>query len=188
MNRNLVNLNTHSYYTFLSSSLSLEAIINFSLENNLSYASLVDVNVMYGAYDFYLLCLKNNLKPIIGLQFNYKNSDFVMIAKNYQGYKTLCQLSSAIMTDNFFDIKQYLNENIFLICLTNNFELDFVNFYYLSPNDKNIRTIACHNAICYDESDFDLIKILDAIAKEKQISISSLNNNNIQFNKLLKPN
>lgn len=187
MNHNLVNLNTHSYYTFLSSSLSLEAIINFSLNNNLSYASLVDVNVMYGAYDFYLLCLKNNLKPILGLQFNYQNCDLVMIAKNYDGYKILCKISSLIMTNKDFDLDTYLSNNIFLISLNDDFEIDFDNFYYLSNNDKNIRTIACQTAICLDESEFDLIKILDAIANEKQLTISSLNNNDIIFDKLLKP-
>lgn len=187
MNHNLVNLNTHSYYTFLSSSLSLEAIINFALNHNLSYASLVDINVMYGAYDFYLLCIKNNLKPIIGLQFNYQNCDLVMIAKNYQGYKSLCQLSSMIMTNNEFNLNEYLSNDIFLISLNNDFEIDFDNFYYCSNNEKNIKPIACQTAICSDESEFDLIKILDAIANEKQLSIASLNNNDIVFDSLLKP-
>lgn len=187
MNHNLVNLNTHSYYTFLSSSLSLESIIDFSIKNNLSYASLVDINVMYGAYDFYLLCRKNNLKPIIGLQFNYKNSDLVMIARNYEGYKVLCEISSLIMTNQEINLNNYLSDDVFLICLNDDLEIDFDNFYYSSNNNKNIKSIACQTAICYDESEFDLIKVLDAIANEKQLTISSLNSNDIIFDRLLKP-
>jgi DNA polymerase-3 subunit alpha len=62
---------------------------------------------MFGTIEFYNGCLKNNLKPIIGLQIN----DIVYIAKDNEGLKQLYKLSS----------KQQTNiSNCFTISLTNN--------------------------------------------------------------------
>ncbi|MBR2857850.1 PHP domain-containing protein, partial [bacterium] len=100
MNNKLVNIVVHSYYTFLQSSLSINEIVDFAVSNNLKYASLVDINVMYGAIEFYKQCLQNQIKPIIGIQIKYQNSDLVLIAKNYHGYKRLMQISSIVMTSS----------------------------------------------------------------------------------------
>ncbi|BDU67452.1 MAG: DNA-directed DNA polymerase [Candidatus Tyloplasma litorale] len=90
------NLLTRSSYTFFNSLLKIEDIINFSIKNGFSNAFLIDKNIMYGASKFYELCLKNNIKPIIGIQIEYENFNEVIIAKNYKGYKELIRISSFI--------------------------------------------------------------------------------------------
>ena len=51
-----------SGYTFLSSTLKIEDIINIAKENKYEYLSLVDKEVMFGAMEFYLACKKNDIK------------------------------------------------------------------------------------------------------------------------------
>ena len=63
----IVNLNVRSNYSFLSSTIKLTDYIEFAKKNNLKVLSLVDKNIMYGAYEFYSLCLENDIKPLIGL-------------------------------------------------------------------------------------------------------------------------
>jgi len=63
----LVNLNVRSNYSFLSSSIKLKDYVSFAKTNNLPALVLSDKNVMYGAHEFYQLCLNNKIKPIIGL-------------------------------------------------------------------------------------------------------------------------
>ena len=53
LKNNLINLNVHSYYSLLSSSLSIDKIISFAISNNQEYVCMVDKNVMYGAFEFY---------------------------------------------------------------------------------------------------------------------------------------
>ena len=166
----LVNLIVHSHYSFLQSTLSLEKIVNFAINNKCSYASLVDINVMYGAIEFYELCLKNNLKPIIGLQVKYKDSEFVLIAKNYIGYQCLLKISSIIMTNSEKEWISLVDENLFVIHLNGTYKLTN-NFY---SNDS----VATREVYYLDQEDTKLFKILQAIKNEQILSHQSLNNLN----------
>lgn len=168
----LVNLIVHSHYSFLQSTLSLEKIVSFAVNNKCSYASLVDINVMYGAIEFYELCLKNNLKPIIGLQVKYKDSEFVLIAKNYLGYQCLLKISSIIMTNNEQDWSSLVDENLFVIRLNGTYEL--TNYLYTLGNSNN--SVAAKPVYYFDQEDTKLFKVLQAIKNEQILSYENLNN------------
>lgn len=168
----LVNLIVHSHYSFLQSTLSLEKIVSFAVNNKCSYASLVDINVMYGAIEFYELCLKNNIKPIIGLQVKYKDSEFVLIAKNYLGYQCLLKISSIIMTNNEKDWSSLVDENLFVICLNGTYEL--TNHLYTLGNSNN--SVAAKPVYYFDQEDTKLFKVLQAIKNEQILSYENLNN------------
>ena len=81
----VLNLNTYSHYSLLSSSLSIDQIINFAIKENKKFVCLTDTN-LYGAMEFYLKCKKNNLIPIIGLSIIESDNEFVLFAKNKKGY------------------------------------------------------------------------------------------------------
>jgi DNA polymerase-3 subunit alpha len=74
----------------MKSCLSIDDIIDFSLNRNLSTACLVDIDTMYGTIEFYNKCIKNNLKPVIGLQIG----NTVYIAKDNIGLRQLYRISS----------------------------------------------------------------------------------------------
>ena len=90
-------LKMKSDYSFLSSTIKVIDAISFCKQTANNYLSLIDNN-LHGSMEFYSLCLKNNIKPIIGLEVlvNYEGniSPFILIAKSELGYKNLVKLSS----------------------------------------------------------------------------------------------
>lgn len=157
-----INLNVHSYYSLLMSSISIDDIISFAKYNNQKYVALVDINVLYGAIEFYDKALANNLKPIIGLQIEYKNQKTILIAKNNDGYHNLIKISSFIMSNEKYDLNSYLNglaiicEDIGKLALLNAKE-------WYSFNQKMDNAIACNEVFFQSKDDFDSYKAIKAI-------------------------
>ncbi|EXU60906.1 DNA polymerase III subunit alpha [Mesomycoplasma ovipneumoniae] len=106
---NLINLHTRSEYTFLSSTIKLDSLIDFALKNNLKTLVLTDFNTMFGVPKFYKLCKENGINPVIGLEIEIEKFHFILLAKNYQGYVFLSTIST----------KKTKNEDIFLGDLQN---------------------------------------------------------------------
>ncbi len=130
------NLFTRSAYTFFNSLLKIDDIINLSLGNGFSNAFLVDKNIMYGAAEFYNKCLNNNIKPIIGLEIALENQNKILIAKNYEGYKFLIKISSAIQLEKEFEIE---NDNIII--------LDKIIKPVLYKEESNLNTLIDFNSV-----------------------------------------
>ena len=91
-----------SVYSLLSSMCSIEGIVSYGKKYQYKALGLVDRNVLAGAMSFKKECLKANIKPIFGLEFeiNAMDRDFdaVMYAKDDEGFKNLMGLSSKICT------------------------------------------------------------------------------------------
>lgn len=166
-----INLINHSHYSLLQSSLSLEQIVNFSIENNSDYASLIDINVMYGAYEFYKLCKEKNIKPIIGLQIIFNDSKLALIAKNYLGYQSLLKISSLIMTNKKFNLLDFLNNNLLIIRLSGEFTINSKNFYIANSNNCS-NSIAARETFYLDEKNYKIFKIIEAIKNENVVDIN----------------
>ncbi len=84
-----------SEYNFLFSSIHLEDLIKKCKDAGYKCVALCDPN-LYSAYKFISLAKKNNIKPILGLEFNIINNDFtskiIALAKNIDGYKELLNI------------------------------------------------------------------------------------------------
>lgn len=173
LKNNIINLNVHSYYSLLSSSLSIDKIIDFAIANNQEYVCMVDKNVMYGAFEFYKKSINNNLKPVIGIEFEYSNAKFIALAKNNFGYHLLIKLSSWLMQAIEFDFNELDNENIFLIKIDGEYNCNFVNYYVNGGNEYN--SIACHEVCYYDENDYLTFNVLNSIKNEQKLSKFNLN-------------
>ena len=98
-----------SNYSLLSSMLKIDDIITYSLNNNLEYAALNDIN-MFGVREFILKCEKENLKPLISLSINIEEKEIVLFAKNYNGYKSLMKLTTIKSREKI--TVEYLKNNI----------------------------------------------------------------------------
>ena len=62
-----INLYLQSEYSFLQSTIKIKNLIKFGKENNVKALAITDDN-MYGVCKFYSECIKNDIKPIIGLK------------------------------------------------------------------------------------------------------------------------
>ena len=80
-----------SNYSLLSSLLTLDDIINYSLNNKKSVAILCDDN-MYGTIEFIKKCKEKKLKPVIGLEITLDEKKLLIFIKNYNGYLNAIKL------------------------------------------------------------------------------------------------
>jgi len=86
-------------YSLLSSLIKIDDLITFAKDYNLTSLAICDDN-MFATMEFYHKCLKNNIKPIIGLELCAENDTILLYAKNYNGYKNLLKLTTISETLN----------------------------------------------------------------------------------------
>ena len=101
--------------SLMESLISIKALINKAKEYNINALTITDNN-MYGVMDFYKECIKNNIKPVVGLELKYKNNIIVLYAMNYIGYKNLIKINTIISTKDIElnELEKYSSD---LICL-----------------------------------------------------------------------
>lgn len=108
-----IHLHVYSAYSLLTSTASVPELISNAKRKGFSMLALTDRNVMYGAIEFYKLCKKNNIKPIMGLTIDVEsditpNQSFplVLLAENENGFRNLLKISSAVQTKSDNGIPQ----------------------------------------------------------------------------------
>lgn len=115
----MVHLHMRSSYSLLESPIRLENMILHQKQLGFSHVCLTDHHVMYGVMEFYSLCKKHNMHPIIGLEVDsiYENQSFhfILLAKNDVGLQNLYQLSSKIDKNvSFEDVVMYAKDCVVL--------------------------------------------------------------------------
>lgn len=117
-----IYLRAHSYYGFLESTISPEALVQAARKNRVQTLGITDHLFLTGAIEFYEACLAADIKPILGLEIDAKFLGHVgrltLYAKDLEGWANLSALSSDTMTRNKYIKMQTLNEHKEgLICL-----------------------------------------------------------------------
>ena len=94
-------LQVTSGYSLLKSTIDLYKYVMTAKSLGYQKLSLTDDGVLHGAIEFYNLCRNQNIEPIIGCVFQYKQwrnaevlSQMVVYAKDEIGYQTLIELST----------------------------------------------------------------------------------------------
>lgn len=95
---NYVPLYVRSQYSILHSATSISSLVKRVAEFGYTACALTDEEVMSGSLKFYKECLKNNIKPLIGIMLpvivNGDSSKVLLYAMNRIGYVNLMRLSS----------------------------------------------------------------------------------------------
>lgn len=93
-----VPLYVRSEYSMLQSTCSINNLIKKTKELGYQSIAITDEGVMHGTIKFYKECLKNNIKPIIGLHVPYIlngiTSKILLYAMDTSGYRNLMKISS----------------------------------------------------------------------------------------------
>ena len=103
-----VPLYVKTHNSLLESMIKVEDLIKRAKELKFNSLTITD-NSMYGVMDFYNSCLKNNIKPIIGLEINVIGKKVILYAMNELGYNNL-NIISTIASERdleIYDLKQY---------------------------------------------------------------------------------
>ena len=111
-----IHLHTHSHYSLLDGLQQLPAMVKRAKEMGMPALALTDHGNLYGAIEFYKLCLKEGIKPIIGIEayianrtrfdkdpkIDNKRYHLTLLAKNEQGYKNLIKLSTKASLEGYY--------------------------------------------------------------------------------------
>jgi len=85
-------LNVRSYYSFLDSTLSIQAIINRAAHRCIPAIALTDKGNLHGAVEFAASAKAAGIKPIIGAEINQARSPLLLFVQNTAGYRNLCRI------------------------------------------------------------------------------------------------
>ena len=101
-----VHLHLHTHYSFLQGLGNPEDFVMRAKELGMPALAITDTNNLHGAFEFYLLCKKKDIKPIIGIEVficeqgqtydarDAKVYSLILLAKNFKGYKNLIYLTT----------------------------------------------------------------------------------------------
>ena len=129
-----------SNYSFFSSLVKIENLIDDCVAKNIKSLALCDDNMIATMY-FYKLCKNKNIKPIIGLEVIYYDYKVLLYAKNYEGYQNLLKIITIGNTVNIDTFSLY-KDNLIVILPYDSLPIfkDFdniTNSLYLGFSNKN---------------------------------------------------
>ena len=128
-----------SYYSLLSSLLSIDDIIDLNIKSGNNYAVICDNN-MYGTMEFIKKCNQKEIKPVIGLELVIEDKIILCYAKDYTGYLNLVKLSTKANTSKveLNDINTYKESLIIVISYKDRELLELVTtpLIYLGYKDE----------------------------------------------------
>ena len=117
MSSNFVHLHTHSHYSLLDGLTKLEDMVDIAKKADMPAIALTDHGNMYGAIEFYKICKKKGIKPIIGVEAYMTSGSrrdkstesgekryyhLILLAKNLQGYKNLIRLVTSANLEGYY--------------------------------------------------------------------------------------
>jgi DNA polymerase III subunit alpha len=149
---NMINFNLYlqSSYSFNGSLIDVDKAVEKAASLGFKTLGLADINHMYGIIKFYKKCLKENIKPIIGLDIVLKGSSFdeqnvLLYAKNNIGYRNLILISSYLgLGNNEIDLDFLKAHNAGLIGVIVTDRGDFAKSIY---DDDDVLTRSIINDI-----------------------------------------
>ena len=89
-----VPLNVHSYYSFLDSTLSVNAIVDLAKRHELPAIALTDKHNLHGAVEFAEAASRAGIKAIIGTELEWHGQRLCLYVENQKGYHNLCRILS----------------------------------------------------------------------------------------------
>ena len=165
-----VHLHTHSHYSLLESSSKHNELVDLCVKHKMPAAAITDNGNMFGVIDWHYACKEKNIKPIIGIDVYIApngrlsktrrdipstNGRLVLLAKNYDGYRQLCKISTVGFKEGFYykprvdyEVLKKYNQNI--ICLTGGITGEVCKEFLSEGKEKALQKIDLLKSIYKD--------------------------------------
>ncbi|MGJ8591743.1 MAG: DNA polymerase III subunit alpha [Aquaticitalea sp.] len=136
-------LNCHTYYSLRYGTIKPEQLLAIASENGLQTLALTDINTTSACLDFVRLSSKYKIKPVLGIDFrNGVKQQFILIAKNNNGFKNINDYLSEFLCDSNLKIPELAPEleDVFVIypyIHTKLYQLKEDEFLGIKPQDLN---------------------------------------------------
>jgi DNA polymerase-3 subunit alpha len=132
-----------THYSLLKGFSKPEDLVEKCKNNNYNACGIADYKTISGCVSFFQACKKNNIKPILGCSFD----DYVLFAKNKQGWLDLIDLISSLdedgqLSDEMF--KKIMSKNNLIQKTVNNL---MPESYYVEKEDVNLHRILLCSSI-----------------------------------------
>ncbi len=113
-----VHLHVHSNYSFCRGASRIESLVDAALARGMPALALTDTNGLYGLVWFLQCAAERGLRPIVGAELRTEDERAVLLARNREGYATLCRLLSRRHLDAGFRLGPALladREHLFVL-------------------------------------------------------------------------
>ena len=116
------HLHVHSHYSILDGGIKIPDLIAQVKNLGMDAVAITDHGNLFGAFEFYRQAVKNQIKPIIGMEGYFSlegktkkshNHHITLWAKNSKGYHNLMKISSLAYIEGFYR-KPRLDKDILL--------------------------------------------------------------------------
>lgn len=105
-----VHLHVHSNFSFCRGANKTEELIDAALARGMPALALTDTNGVYGLVWFLQYAAERGLRPIVGAELRTEKEHAVLLARNREGYATLCRLISRRHLETDFCLSRALQE------------------------------------------------------------------------------
>lgn len=171
-----IDLYNTTEYSFLESLIKVKDLVRLSKENGKRAVVLSDHNNMFALGEFLKQCAAYEIKPIIGVDLDVEESRFILLAKNYEGFKLI---NSLILKKSREEIKlsDIISDNLFIIDHPSNglyaknehHKLsDNENYYISSPDSSIPNSIYVKENKLIDVEDNETLNILLKLGNNKE--------------------
>lgn len=110
------HLHVHSQYSILDGAASVKGLVAKAKGDGMKALALTDHGMMFGIKEFYDVCKKEGIKPILGCEtyvasrsiedksdkVDRSGDHLILLAKNLNGYRNLVRLISIAANDGFY--------------------------------------------------------------------------------------
>ena len=141
--QSLSYLRTHSYFGFHESLLSPRELVQLAVTQGIKVLGLTDHRYLTGAVEFYEACNQNQIKPLLGLEIDFKFGEqqglLTLFAKNKSGWSNLSRLSTTLLAkDQIIDIKTLEEHAHGLVCMVGDPRDIFHKLIFNSPSSQKL--------------------------------------------------
>ena len=88
------HLHVHSNFSFCRGASKIEDLVDAALARGMSAMALTDINGVYGLVWFLQYAAERGLRPIAGAELRTETERAALLARNRDGYETLCRIIS----------------------------------------------------------------------------------------------
>lgn len=103
------HLHTHSYYSMMRGTASLESLCAAAVELGMDTLALTDTNGIYGMGFFLQIAREFGVKPIVGVELREGGRRAVLLVKDDEGYRNMCRIITSLHCDKGFSMAAQLH-------------------------------------------------------------------------------
>jgi error-prone DNA polymerase len=185
------HLHVHSNYSFCRGASKVEALVDAALARGMSAMALTDINGVYGLVWFLQYAAERGLRPIVGSELRTETERATLLARDRNGYETLCRIISRRQLEPGFCLsKALIEDREGLVVLSDQIPLlrtlgrqNGTSQIYAELNDpareppllqfsraSGIPAVATNDVYFVDSSDFPMHRLLRAIDLNTSLS------------------